>query len=168
MSPHETIKANVAKAIADSTAIRDWCISHFGRGLAVIVNTYGSEGAPGEKESPFCWIYSDGVNESGFVDEETFEFVIVVGATDPSPVPTRSTVYQRTATANGLTINGIASVIETLREMVYAVVADCAPGAILRTASRNEANVADYPLEWADLRLSYFEPESISFPTQTT
>lgn len=165
MSPHETIKLNVATAIANSTEIRDWCIQHFGRGLSVIVNVYGAEGHPGEKEAPFCWLYSDGANESGFVDEQTFEFVAVVGAVDPSPIPKRNVVAERTATANGLQVNGIAAEVETLREMIYQVADGCAPGAILRTVTRTEADVADYPLEWAELRFSYFEPENISADT---
>ena len=165
MSPHETIKLNVARAIANDTTIRDYCIQKFGRGLSVIVNVYGSEGYPGEKEAPFCWLYSDGMNESGFVDEETFEFVAVVGAVDPSPVPTRAMYQERTATQNGLQANGIAWEVEALRELVYSVINKCSPGAIFRTATRTEADVADYPLEWAELRLSFFEPETIAAAT---
>lgn len=160
MSPHETIKLNVAEAIANSEAVREFCVEHFGRGLAVIVNSFGAEGSPGEREAPFCWIYSDGTNEIGFVDEQTFEFVIVVGALDDQAAPTRRVYAARTATANGIQVNGIAGEVEALRELVYAVVNQCGPGAILRTATRTEAGVADYPLEWAELRLSYFEPET--------
>ena len=164
MSPHETIKLNVARAIANDTTIRDYCIQHFGRGLSVIVNVYGSEGYPGENEAPFCWLYSDGLNESGFVDEETFEFVIV-GAVDPSPAPKRVAYQERTATQNGLQVNGIAAEVEALRELIYNLIDGGSYGAIFRTATRAEADVADWPLEWANLRLSFFEPETIASAT---
>ena len=36
---------------------------------------------------------------------------------------------------------------------------------VFRTATRTEADVADYPLEWAELRLSFFEPETIAAAT---
>ena len=162
MSPHEDIKLAVARAIANSEEIRAYCVENFGRGLAVIVNVYGAEGHPGEKEAPFCWLYSDGTNDSGFVDEETFEIVCVVGAVDPSPAPSRNVLAERTATRNGLQVAGIAAQVEALRELIYNVVNSGSYGAIFRTATRTEADVADYPLEWAEMRLSFFEPETIS------
>lgn len=165
MSPHEDIKLAVARAIAGSEEIRAYCVENFGSGLAVFVNVYGAEGHPGEKDAPFCWLYSDGTNESGFVDEETFEIVCVVGAVDPSPVPKRVAYQERTETQNGLQVNGIAAEVEALRELICNLIDSGSYGAIFRTATRTEADVADYPLEWAELRLSFFEPETIAAAT---
>ena len=105
---HEQIKLNVAQAIAEDADIRAYCVENFGRPLQVIVNRYGAEGFPGEAEAPFAFLYSDGENELGAVDEETFDFCIVVGAVDASDSPTKNAVMVRSDSSSGLVVCGIA------------------------------------------------------------
>jgi len=162
MSPHETIKLNVATAIRDSVEIRDYCIQHFGRGLQVIVNRYGDEGYPGEEEAPFAFLYSDGENESGAVDENTFDFVVVVGGVDAGSSPRKAVSGVRSDSANGMVVSGIAAEVEELREKVIEILKASTYGACFRTVVRSESNLNDYPLEWAKCRASFFEPETLN------
>ena len=161
MIGHEYIKQQVAFAIANSTEIRDFCIREFGRGLQVIVNAYGAKGWPGEEESPFAFLYSDGENESGNVAEETFEIVCVIGAASATDGTDCVTEAPRTNEQNGLVINGMAEKIEALRGIVEEIVRAGDFGAVLDTTTRTESAVLDWPLEWATLRLGFYEPETL-------
>lgn len=161
MTGHETIKRNVATAIANSAEVLAYCQEHFGRGCKVMVNVYGAEGWPNEADAPFVFIYSDGENEIGNVDEETFEFVIVVAGADNSDSPTVVAELERSETANGLVVRGIADKVEGLRNLVETIVSDGCFGAVYNTATRTESDALDYPLEWAQLRVSFFEPQSL-------
>ena len=161
MIGHEYIKQQVAFAIANSAETKDFCIREFGRGLQVIVNAYGAKGWPGEEESPFVFLFSDGENESGNVDEETFEIVCVVGAASATDGTDCVTEAVRTDEQNGLVINGMAEKIEVLRGIVEDIVRAGDFGAVFDTATRTESSVLDWPLEWAMLRLSFYEPETL-------
>ena len=158
---HEQIKLNVAQAIAEDADIRAYCVENFGRPLQIIVNRYGAEGFPGEAEAPFAFLYSDGENELGAVDEETFDFCIVVGAVDASDSPTKNAVMVRSDSSSGLVVCGIADKVEHVREQIADIVRRSVHGACFRTAMRSESNLCDYPLEWAKLRVNYFEPETL-------
>lgn len=162
MISHETIKKRVAKAVYESAAVKAFCIEKFGKPLNVIVNRYGDEGYPGEKDAPFAFFFSDGENESGAVEENTFEFVCVCGAVEPAEAPRYEERVERTETENGFEISGMAADVEELREMIYEICRGGNFGAIFRSAERTESNMADYPLEWAKMRLAYYEPETIS------
>ncbi len=161
MTLHETIKRNVATAIANSDDVLAFCQTNFGRGCKVLVNIYGAQGWPGEEDAPFVFIYSDGENEIGNVDEETFEFAIVVGGADSSDSPTVETTMERGESSNGLVVRGIADKVEALRNIVEAIVKEGNFGAIYNTATRTESDALDYPLEWAQLRVSFYEPQSL-------
>ena len=163
MTGHEQIKSNIAHVLADSEAVRAFCVENFGRGALVIVNWFGSDGEPGETESPFIFIHSaNGTNDAGFVDEETFSVEIVCGAVDESEEPTRRTEVERTATSNGLVTNGIAVKLEALRQIVEGVVKDAASvGAVARTFTREESSTQDFPLEWVRLTVEFFEPQTL-------
>lgn len=158
---HEQIKLNVAQAIAEDAEIKAYCVANFRRPLQVIVNRYGEEGFPGEAEAPFAFLYSDGENELGSVDEETFDFVIVIGAVDPADSPTKNAVMERSQDSSGLVVCGIADKVEAVRGMVERIVRQSVHGACFRTASRTESNLCDFPLEWAKLRCNFFEPETL-------
>jgi hypothetical protein len=160
-SPHEEIKLAVAEDLARNEEIRNYCIEHFKATPLVIVNRYGAEGFPGEDEAPFIFIYSDGENESGDVDEETFDFCIVFGAVDPSKSPRTKVLMKRTADSSGLVVSGMAAEVEHVREMILRMVEESVHGAIFRSAARTESNMSDYPLEWAKLRVSYAEPDTL-------
>ena len=161
MISHEQIKLSVALAVANSQEIAAYCRENFGETLNVIVNRYGQDGFPGESDAPFCYIYSDGENEMGDVDEESFEFVIIVGGVDDGESPRRRTVIEATDETSGLVVCGIADKIETVRGMIEEIVRKSVHGAIFRTCARTESNLCDYPLEWAKLRVNYSEPETL-------
>lgn len=162
MTPHETLKMNLADAIYASEEICGYVKREFGRELLVIVNRYGAQGFPGENEAPFVWIFSDdGENEAGDVDEETFEIGIVFGAVDTGPCVRKFIKHLRTENAPGLEVYGCLDKIETVREMIFALVAESCHGAIFRSVTRTESNVADFPLEWAKLGVTYAEPDTL-------
>ena len=81
-TPH-TVRVAAARLIAADAAVAAYCAEQFGRALLVIVDRYGVDGIPGEKDAPYAWLYTDGENEHGNVDAETFEFVVEVAAASP-------------------------------------------------------------------------------------
>lgn len=163
MRTHAEIKAAVARALADSEDIRSYCVREFGRGALVIVDWYGAEGAPGEAETPYIFLYSTGENTTGHVGEETFEFSVEIGAVaNGINAPVREEEVQRTAEANGLTLNGCAAKIEALRSIIIGIIKTGVFGAALRTVTISESSTLSYPLEWASIRCEFFEPETIT------
>lgn len=160
-SPHENLKLAVARAIAEDAKVLELCQGAFGAMPLVIVNRYGEEGFPGEDDAPFVFIYSDGENEAGDVDEETFDVCIVFGAADPSRSPRKRTLMERSETSAGLVVSGMAEDVERVRERILQIVETSVHGAMFRTATRTESNMNDYPLEWAALRVSYWEPDTL-------
>lgn len=161
MVAHETLKLNLANAIAADPEITALAIQHFGRGLDIIVNRYGAQGIPGEKEAPFCFIYSDGENELGDVGDRTFEIVVVVGGVDKSVTPSVTRIAERTSEASGVVVYGIQQVLEEIREKIMKLAEKSLNGALFNTATETENSVLDYPLEWAKARLNYYEPETL-------
>lgn len=161
MIAHETLKLNLANAIAADPEITALAVENFGRGLDVIVNRYGAQGFPGEKQAPFCFIYSDGENELGDVGERTFEIVVVVGGVDRSATPRVHRVAERTDEASGVVVYGIQAVLEEIREKVMKLAEKSVHGAIFNTATESENSLLDYPLEWSKARLNYYEPETL-------
>ncbi len=160
-TPH-SVRVAAARIIQADAAIAAYCATNFGRGLQVIVDRYGVDGMPGEEDAPYCWIYTDGVNELGNVSEETFEFVIEVGAVSTALRPSYTEEAARTSTANGLVLGGIAEIVETLREMCISAVREGRVGAIFNTASRAENSMSAFPLEWAAARMNFDYPETLS------
>ncbi len=162
-TPHETLKENLATAIADDTALVQYFVDTFGAAPLIIVNRYGAAGYPGENEAPFVWIFSeDAENDAGDVDEETFAVGVVVGACERNDSPRKFIKRLRTGEAAGLEIYGNLDKIEVAREKILAIARSSSHGAIFRTATRTESNLLEYPLEWAKLRLEYLEPETLS------
>lgn len=162
MTTHHTIMLNACDKLVASTAIRDWCIAQFGKGCQIQLDAYGAAGLPGEAEAPFLFIYADGENEgAGAVAEETFEFILLAGIVSKTEGGTDSTaVSARSATANGLTVNGIADKAEYLRGLALAEIRANEVGAIYRSAVLSESGTLDYPLQWARARLSFYEPQT--------
>ena len=158
---HENVKLALAQAIATDARTVEMCKSAFGQTPLVIVNRYGEDGFPGEDEAPFVFIYSDGESEAGDVDEETFDFCVLFGATDPSQTPRRRRLMTRTDDSAGLIVSGMAEEVEAVRERIFEIVQTSVHGAIFRSATRTESNVNDYPLEWAQLRVTYAEPDTL-------
>ena len=161
-TPHEQLKQNLAAALADETALVAYVRETFGKTPLIIVNRYGAQGFPGEEEAPFIWIFSeDAENEAGDVDEEAFTVGVVFGAVDGGPCARKVVSRRRTDEAAGIETYGVMAEVEAVREMIFDVVRRSTHGAIFRSATRTEANLLDYPLEWAKLRIDYAEPDTL-------
>ena len=162
MTVHRQILNNAATAIAGSNTIRDFCITHFGRGLAVHVGAYAAA-VPSEKDAPFCWLTPKEDNEA-IKDDDLFTIRVVVGGlvkgTGGEKVIT-NVVIPRTNTSNGLTLNGGNAIVEDLRDLIVRVVRNCNAGAIVNRIRREENDIAHFPLEWATFYVEYLEPDSL-------
>jgi len=160
-TPH-SVRVAAARLIAADAAVAAYCAEQFGRALLVIVDRYGVDGIPGEKDAPYAWLYTDGDNELGNVDAETFEFVVEVGAVDDALRPSYNEEAARTASANGLVLGGIAEKVEHLRELVLAAILRGHVGACFNTAARTENSMSGFPLEFAAVRLNFTYPETLT------
>lgn len=163
MTAHRQILNNVATAIAESEAVRDFCVTNFGRGLAVHVGAYAAA-VPGEKEAPFCWITPEEENEAT-KEDDLFTVRVVIGGlvkgSGGEKVIT-NVVTERTDTANGLTLNGGNAIVEELRDIILVIVRNANAGAIVNRIRREENDISHFPLEWALFHMEYLEPDSLS------
>lgn len=163
MTAHRAILNSVARTIAESTDVRDYCIANFGKGLAVHVGAYAAA-VPGEKDAPFCWITPQEENEAT-KEDDIFTVRIVIGGlvkgSGGEKVIT-NVVIERTDTANGLTLNGGNAIVEDLRDLILVKVRNANAGAIVNRIRREENDIAHFPLEWATFYVEYLEPDSLS------
>lgn len=159
MTSHRTIMTNAGRAVVESEAVRDYCVQHFGRGLAVNVGAY-PQGIPGESDAPFLWLIpADDENESVAVDQ-TFTVRGVLGGLvkgENGEMVLRLVESERTATANGLAVNGGNKVVEDLRDMILCVIRDAKAGARVLRIRRQENDMAHFPLEWAEFFVEYVD-----------
>jgi hypothetical protein len=162
VTAQHTVARNLANALAASTAICDWCVAQFALGCHVQLDAYGAAGLPGEAEAPFLFVYADGELEVGpAVAEATFELVLVAGVKSETEGGQDITVVSaRSASANGLTVVGIADQAEALLNLALAAAAAGSFGAPYRAAVVSASGTLDYPLQWARARLSFFEPQT--------
>lgn len=163
MTAHRQIMNSIATAIAESEAVRDFCIENFGRGLAVHVGAYAAA-VPGEREAPFCWITPQDENEAT-KDDDLFTVRIVIGGLVKGPSGEKvitNVVIERTETDNGLTLNGGNAIVEDLRDLILVLVRNAKAGAIVNRIRREENDIAHFPLEWATFYVEYLEPDSLS------
>ena len=164
MTSHRNILTGLAEAIRTSSDVAEYCVRHFGRGLAINVGAY-AQGIPGEADSPFCWIHAaDDENESVGSDGTFTARLVVAGCVkgEAGEQYIENVVAQRTATANGLTVNGGNKVVEDLRDMIIGIVRNCHAGAFPIRVRRAENDIAHFPLEWAVVFIEYNEPEALN------
>ncbi len=164
MTSHRNILTGLAEAIRTSSDVAEYCVRHFGRGLAINVGAY-AQGIPGEADSPFCWIHAaDDENESKGSDGTFTARVVVAGCVkgEAGEMYIQDIVAQRTATANGLTVNGGNKVVEDLRDMIIGIVHNCHAGAFPIRVRRVENDISHFPLEWAVVLIEYNEPEALN------
>lgn len=164
MTAHRQILNNVATAIAASEDVRDFCISHFGRGLAVHVGAYAAA-VPSEKDSPFCWLMPMDDENEATKDDDLYTVRIVVGGIVKGAGGEKvinNVVIERTATANGLTLNGGNAIVEELRDMILVLVRNAKAGAIVNRIRRQEQDIEHHPLSWAVMQVEYLEPDSLA------
>ena len=164
MTSHRSILRNLALAIQRSEAVADYCRRHFGRALAINVGAYAN-GIPDESKSPFLWIHAaDDENESVGSDD-TFTVRLVVAGCVKGPDGEQyveELVYPRTATQNGLVVNGGNVVVEDLRDLIIGIVRDAKAGAYPVRIRRDENDISHFPLEWAVIYVEYNEPEALN------
>lgn len=163
MTAHRKIINTLATKIAASDEVRNFCIANFGRGLAVHVGAYAAA-LPGEKDAPFCWLTPREENEAT-KEDDLFTVRVVVGGlvkgSGGEKVIT-NTITERTATQNGLTLNGGNATVEELRDLIMLIARDANAGAIVNRIRREENDIAHFPLEWATMYVEYLEPDALS------
>ena len=163
MTSHRSVMAAAGAAVRDSLDVLNYCVTHFGKGLAVHVGAY-AQGVPGVEDSPFLWIIPQEENEAVNEDEVFTVRMTVGGAVKGSggEKVITNVVTPRTAEANGLTVNGGNKIVEDLRDIIIGVVRNARAGARVRAIRREENDIAHFPLEWATIFIEYFEPESLT------
>ena len=160
MISHRSVMAAAGAAVRDSADVLNYCLQHFGRGLAVHVGAY-AQGVPGIEDSPFLWIIPQEENEA-VNEDQVFTVRMTVGGAvkgESGEKVITNVVTPRTDAANGLTVNGGNKIVEDLRDIIIGVVRNAKAGA--RAIRREENDIAHFPLEWASIFVEYFEPESL-------
>jgi hypothetical protein len=163
MKSHRSIMNALARAIAASENVRAFCVEHFGRGLDVHVGAYAAQ-FPDENDAPFCWITPQEESE-GLKEDEVFTVHLVVAACPTDSEGRKvieNVIIERTADANGLTLNGGNEQVEELRDIILEVARDAKAGAIVNRIRREENDISHFPLEWASVFIEYFEPEGLN------
>ena len=162
MISHRSVMAAAGAAVRDSADVLEYCLQHFGRGLAVHVGAY-AQGVPGIEDSPFLWIIPQDENEAVNEDQVFTVRMTVGGAVKGSggEKVITNVVTPRTAEANGLTVNGGNAIVEDLRDIIIGVVRNAKAGARVRAIRREENDISHFPLEWATIFVEYFEPEAL-------
>lgn len=164
MISHRSIMTSLASAIQASTEVAEYCTRHFGRALAINVGAYAA-GIPGDEESPFLWIHAADDENEQVGSEDTFTVRLVVagcvkGADGEQYI--EDVRAQRTATVNGLTVNGGNAIVEDLRDMIIGIVRSARAGSFPIRIRREENDISHAPLEWAVIYIEYNEPEALN------
>lgn len=164
MIAHRQIMINLAEAIRQSADVATYCSQHFGRALSIHVGAY-PDGIPGEKDSPYLWIYAANDENDIVAADETFMVCMEVGGCVQGENGERKisrVIAERTAAVNGLTVNGGNEVVENLRDMILAIVRDVRAGAYISRLWRLENDISHFPLEWAVIFAEFNEPEALT------
>ena len=163
MTSHRTILTNIGQAVRASEDVLTYCRTNFGRGLAVHVGAY-PDGVPDVDGSPFRWIQPRDESEAEKTDE-TFSVLLTVGGCVKGPDGEgviNNVVAERTASANGLVVNGGNKIVEDLRDIILGIVRNAKAGAAVARIRRDENDISHFPLEWANVYVDYYEPESLT------
>ena len=162
MISHRSVMAAAGAAVRDSLDVLNYCVTHFGKGLAVHVGAY-EQCVPNTKEAPFLWIIPQEENEE-INEDKIFTVMMAVGGLVTGPNGEKvitNVITPRTDAANGLTVNGGNAIVEDLRDIIIGVVRNAKAGARVKAIRREENDIAHFPLEWATIYIEYFEPESL-------
>ena len=163
MNTHRQIMVAMGEAVRDSTAVRDFCVGHFGRGLAVHICAYAAA-IPGEGDAPFLWLYPEPIEDELKNADKTFAVHCIIGCCvkgESGEKKIAVTVTERTATANGLTISGAGDTVDALRELCIAAIRAKQCGAIQTRIAQTEADISHLPLEWAEFLFEFTEFEAL-------
>ena len=163
MISHRQIMNNAATAVCNSAEVLNYCVQHFKSGLDVHVGAYAAA-VPGEKQSPFLWITAEDENEAVKEDDLFSVRFVVAGLVkgEQGEKVIENIITPRTASANGLTLNGGNAIVEDLRDIIMRIVRNANAGAIVNRIRREENDISHFPLEWATFYVEYLEPESLA------
>lgn len=163
MNTHRQVMVDMGKGVRDSTAVRDFCVQKFGRGLEIHVCAYAAE-IPGEADAPFLWIFPDPIEDELKNADKTFTVHCFVGCIvkgEDGEKKITETITPRTASANGLVVNGGANTVDALRALVIAAIQGTQCGAIQTRIMQVEADFSTMPLEWAEFAFEFTEYEAL-------
>ena len=163
MNTHRQIMVDMGKGVRDAAAVRDFCVQHFGRGLEVHVCAYASA-IPGEGEAPFLWLFPEPVNDELKNADKTFTVHCIVGCCvkgESGEKKIVETVTPRTASANGLVVNGGDDTVDALRSLIISAIRATHCGAIQTNIAQTEADISHFPLEWAEFLFEFTEYEAL-------
>lgn len=163
MNTHRQIMVAMGEGVRDSTAVRDFCVGHFGRGLAVHICAYAAA-IPGEGDAPFLWLFPEPIDDELKNADKTFTVHGIVGCCvkgENGEKKIVETVTERTATANGLTISGAGDTVDALRELCIGAIRAKQCGAIQTAIRQTEADISHFPLEWAEFLFEFTEYEAL-------
>ena len=159
MTAHRQLMVNMGTAVRDSADVLSFAVGNFGRGLAVNVGAYAA-GLPSEKDTPFLWLFAEPTDNEVVNADETFTVHGVVGCCVLGPDGEKkitNTVTERTAAANGLTVNGGNAIVEELRDLVLKAILSVGVGAISERVRLVENDISHFPLDWAEFEIYYRE-----------
>lgn len=159
MTAHRQLMVNMGTAARDSAAVLEFAVQNFGRGLAVNVGAYAA-GLPSEKDTPFLWLFAEPTDNEVVNADETFTVHGVVGCCVLGPDGEKkitNEVTERTAAANGLTVNGGNAIVEELRDLILKAILGGGVGAIPERVRLVENDISHFPLDWAEFEIDYRE-----------
>ena len=159
MTAHRQLMVNMGTAARDSAAVLEFAVQNFGRGLAVNVGAYAA-GLPSEKDTPFLWLFAEPTDNEVVNADETFTVHGVVGCCVLGPDGEKkitNLVTERTAAANGLTVNGGNAIVEELRDLILKAILGGGVGAIPERVRLVENDISHFPLDWAEFEIDYRE-----------
>lgn len=159
MTAHRQLMVNMGTAARDSAPVLEFAVQNFGRGLAVNVGAYAA-GLPSEKDTPFLWLFAEPTDNEVVNADETFTVHGVVGCCVLGPDGEKkitNSLTERTAAANGLTVNGGNATVEELRDLVLKAILGGGVGAIPERVRLVENDISHFPLDWAEFEIDYRE-----------
>lgn len=163
MNTHRQIMVAMGEAVRDATAVRDFCIQKFGRGLEVQVCAYAAA-IPGEADAPFLWLSPEPITDELKNADKTFAVHCIVGCIvkgENGEKKIVETITPRTVSANGLIVNGGGDTVDALRTLIIAAIRATQCGAIQTAITQTEADISHFPLEWAEFLFEFTEYEAL-------
>ena len=159
MTAHRQLMVNMGTAVRDSSDVLSFAIQNFGRGIGVNVGAYAA-GLPSENDAPFLWLFAEPTDNEVVNADETFTVHGVVGCCVLGPDGEKkitNALTERTATANGLTVNGGNAIVEELRDLILKAILGVGVGAIPERVRLVENDISHFPLDWAEFQIDYRE-----------
>ena len=158
MNTHRQVMVDMGKGVRDSTAVRDFCVQKFDKGIEVHVCAYAAN-IPGEAAAPFLWIFPEPTTADKTFAVHCIVGCIVKGANGEKKIT--ETITARTDSANGMVVNGGDDTVDALRSLIIAAIRATQCGAIQTRIAQTEADISHFPLEWAEFLFEFTEYEAL-------